>query len=81
MPRTIEEAKKIGEAKGWCLNPDKKAVENIIKAMNNKKEKFGEYYCPCRLQKIPENICPCKWAPDEIEKDGHCHCLLYYKCG
>lgn len=78
--RTLAQAEQIAKEKGWCLNPDGTAANNILKAMNMKKEKFGEYYCPCRVQRIPENICPCVHAPGEIEKDGHCHCLLYFKC-
>ena len=27
--------------------------------------------CPCRLQKIEDNVCMCK--------EGYCHCRLYYK--
>ncbi len=80
MPRTLEDVKKIAQQKGWCLNNDAKAVENIIKGMNKKKEKFGDFYCPCRLQNIPEHVCPCIHAQKEINKDGKCHCQLYFKC-
>jgi ferredoxin-thioredoxin reductase catalytic chain len=80
MPRSHEEIEQIAKQRGWCLNSDSSLLENVLKALNMKQEKFGEYYCPCRIQRIPENICPCKWASDEIAKVGHCHCRIFYKC-
>lgn len=76
--RSLGFFQQIAEQNGWKLNPDLKVVENIIKAENNLHQKFGEYYCPCRLQKIPDNICPCRHAQQEIEKDGKCHCQLFF---
>ena len=38
--------------------------------------------CPCRLQKIEDNVCMCKEFRDQIadpEFEGYCHCRLYYK--
>ena len=59
------------------LNDDKATVERIQKAL---KKKDG--YCPCRLQKTPENICICEEFKQQIadpDFDGFCHCRLYYK--
>lgn len=39
-------------------------------------------YCPCRLQRTPENICICAEFRKQIadpEFSGFCHCRLYYK--
>ncbi len=39
-------------------------------------------YCPCRLQRTPENICICEEFKQQIadpEFAGYCHCRLYYK--
>jgi len=39
-------------------------------------------YCPCRLQKTPENICICEEFRNQMadpEFTGYCHCKLYYK--
>lgn len=44
------------------------------------KKKDG--YCPCRLEKIEDNVCMCKEFRDQIadpEFEGYCHCMLYYK--
>ena len=59
------------------FNEDKEIVELIKKGL---KEKGG--YCPCRLQKIPENKFICQEFRDQIadpDFEGYCHCLLYYK--
>lgn len=61
------------------LNPDLKRVENIMKSENKfiKSERFN--FCPCKIEHIPENICPCKNCIEEIAKNNHCHCQLYFK--
>lgn len=59
------------------LNEDKEIVKTIKEGL---KEKGG--YCPCRLEKTPENKCICKEFREQIEDpefEGYCHCRLYYK--
>lgn len=59
------------------LNPDTEIVKQIQEGL---KAKDG--YCPCRVQKIPENKCMCKEFRDQIKDpnfEGFCHCRLYYK--
>ena len=59
------------------LNPDSKYVEKLQAVMQ---ENGG--YCPCRIQRTPENICICDEFKAQIadEKfEGFCHCKLYYK--
>lgn len=84
IQKIIKEYEAYAEKMGFQLNPNKKIVENIIKAMLNKKKTLGERYCPCRrlsgdAEKDKEIICPCKFHLEEIENDGHCHCLLFVK--
>ena len=59
------------------LNENKEVVERIKAGL----EKKGGY-CPCRLERTPENKCMCKEFRDQIADpnfEGYCHCLLYYK--
>ena len=59
------------------LNPDKEVVKTIKEGL----EKTGGY-CPCKLQRIPENICMCEEFKAQIadpDFEGFCHCMLYYK--
>ncbi len=72
------------QGKDFTFNPDRKVVENLIKAMVRKREKTGEYYCPCRLvtgdpEEDQRIICPCYYHQFEVERDGHCHCWLFVK--
>lgn len=53
---------------GVRINPDKKHVELIISGLQKK-----DGYCPCKVGKLEENICPC----DDFVKTKHCHCKLY----
>ena len=51
---------------------DKDKVKEIRDAI-----KANDGYCPCKIEKIPENKCMCK---DFIEAGlGPCHCGLYVK--
>jgi len=84
IQKLIKEYEEYAKEKGFKLNPDKKIVENLIKAMLKRKESFGERYCPCRRitgdkQKDKEIICPCVSHLEEIKKEGCCHCLLFFK--
>jgi len=70
---------------GFRLNKNADIVKNLILALLKKKEKYGEYYCPCRIINPIDNksnkkiICPCVYHKEEIKKDGHCHCYLFVK--
>lgn len=54
----------------YRLNPDEKIVDAIYTGL---KKKGG--YCPCKIPKIPENLCPC----NDFLFDGDCHCKLWVK--
>lgn len=62
----------------------KKTLDTVIRGLARNKQKFGEQYFPCRLrsgdsEKDRAIIYPYIYQRDEIAKDGHCHCLLYYR--
>lgn len=79
LKKSIEEyAKKAG------ITVNKEHVDNVIKGLLAKKEKFGDIYCPCRVvsgnkEKDKEIICPCVFHRGEIELQGHCLCNLFIK--
>lgn len=59
------------------FNKDKKMVEMLQEGLKRK-----DGYCPCKIEKIPENKCMCQEFRDQIadpEFEGYCHCRLYYK--
>ncbi len=70
--------------KNFRFNPDAGLVDSVLLALEKRREKSGEAYCPCRrpsgdAEKDREIICPCAFHLDELEKDGHCHCFLFVK--
>ena len=59
------------------FNEDEKVVAAIREGLKRK-----DGYCPCRIQRIPENVCMCEEFRNQIadpEFEGYCHCRLYYK--
>lgn len=59
------------------LNEDAAAVARLKAALEKK-----DGYCPCRIERIPDNKCMCKEFRDQIadpDYEGYCHCMLYYK--
>ena len=53
-------------------NPNKDFVEQMLKAL-----KENSNYCPCKIEKTKDTKCICKEFREQ--KDGWCHCGLYYK--
>ena len=55
--------------------------EKIVNAVKEGLKRTGGY-CPCRIERIPENICMCEEFRNQIKDpfyEGYCHCRLYYK--
>ena len=50
----------------------------VLKLVINSFYKYGKPYCPCRLRKTTENICPCIYHVEEILNNGRCKCGLFY---
>ena len=59
------------------LNDNQEIVQTICEGLR----RTGGY-CPCRLEKTPENKCMCQEFRDQVADEnfeGYCHCMLYYK--
>ena len=54
------------------LNKNNELVKDI-------KEKLikNQGYCPCAIEKNADTKCMCKDFREQ--KEGYCHCMLYYK--
>ncbi len=84
MGGLIKEYEDFAKKNGFKLNPDKKVVENIVKTLIARENKFGERYCPCRRitgdkKEDKKIVCPCIYHKEEVEKQGHCLCGLFVK--
>jgi ferredoxin-thioredoxin reductase catalytic subunit len=62
---------RYAQAVGALVNPA--YAECILEGLEAAREKLGDYYCPCKLDKTPENICPCQ----EMAKTKRCHCGMF----
>ncbi|MBN2488163.1 MAG: ferredoxin:thioredoxin reductase [Methanosarcinaceae archaeon] len=80
----FERTSKYAEKAGYKLNPDKEILDIVVEGLATNKEKYGKQYCPCRIVTGDEEqdrkiICPCAYHKDEIEKNGMCHCVLFFR--
>jgi len=75
----------VAKVKGYMLNPNEHWVTEILTLMTNNYCEHGKYICPCKQQFPPDPgndvLCPCPTLDQEIEKDGFCHCRLFFKPG
>ncbi len=56
--------------RGYVFNEDK---ELVLEGLLEKNRRYGDFYCPCRYDNIPENVCPClATRMNEVRKLGHC---------
>jgi ferredoxin-thioredoxin reductase catalytic subunit len=84
IEKRIKEYEEHARLKGFQLNPNKKIVENIVRAILKKEAICGSGYCPCRRttgdkQEDKKIICPCIYHLQELEDQGYCHCRLFVK--
>jgi ferredoxin-thioredoxin reductase catalytic subunit len=65
------------------LNPDEKIVSSLVQGLIKRFQKFGDFFCPCKITPLNLNdkstVCPCKDHQKEIEENGKCHCGLFVK--
>jgi ferredoxin-thioredoxin reductase catalytic chain len=67
----MEWYQKYANKNGFIINPDLKDI--ILEGLEHNKKHFGQRYCPCKINKIKENICPCK----EVQETRRCTCMLF----
>lgn len=84
IKKLIKKYEEYAKEKGFKLNPDEKVVEGVVRAIIIREKQFGKKYCPCRKMSNDKKndkkiICPCIYHIEEIEKDGHCYCNLFFR--
>lgn len=81
--RNLDRIKKIAESQEVILNPDEERLKKVVGLMTMNFNEFGKYYCPCKqshpLDPDKDLLCPCSELKDEVTKDGHCFCKLFYR--
>ena len=57
--------------RGYTFNEDR---ELVLEGLVGKYNLYGDFYCPCRFENIPDNVCPClETRMNEVRKLGHCY--------
>jgi ferredoxin-thioredoxin reductase catalytic subunit/DNA-directed RNA polymerase subunit RPC12/RpoP len=63
--------------RGYSFNEMK---EEIVGGLLAKRDRFGDFYCPCRLEHTEDYQCPCRpTRGGDVERRGRCHCGLFWK--
>jgi hypothetical protein len=66
----LNRSENFARLRDYTFNEDK---ELVIEGLVGKYKMYGDFYCPCRFENIPENICPClETRMNELRKLGHC---------
>lgn len=66
----LKRSENFAELRGYTFNEDK---DLVIEGLVGKQKMYGDFYCPCRFENIPENVCPClETRMNEVRKVGHC---------
>jgi len=74
-----ERVEEYARIKGYVFNEMK---EEVVQGLLGKQKRFGDFYCPCRMQHVPEYQCPCKpTRGGDVDRDGKCYCGFFWKKG
>ncbi len=78
----LKRIKQIAERKGYRLNNNPERVKKVVGLMTMNHNEFKKYYCPCKqsepLDPNKDVLCPCPTLDEEVKKDGHCFCKLFF---
>ncbi len=65
-----ERAENFARLRDYVFNEDK---DSVIEGLLQKNEAHGDFFCPCKFDNIPENICPClETRRNRVIKEGMC---------
>ena len=72
----------VSKHKKWEITSDKELLGYLSEGLTINWNRYGYFSCPCRLAKGKRDldrdiICPCDYAPADINQYGHCYCGLY----
>ena len=75
---------RICEINNFILNKDEQTLNDLVEGLVQNKKTHGYQSCPCRLASGKKEldrdlICPCDYAPKDVEEFGACYCNLYMR--
>lgn len=66
-----ERVDNFARLRGYVFDAEK---ESIIEGLIEKQKLFGDFYCPCRFEHDPDNVCPClETRLSRVRKEGCCY--------
>jgi ferredoxin-thioredoxin reductase catalytic subunit len=78
----LKRIERIAERKGYRLNNNPERIAKVVGLMTMNFLEHGKHYCPCKqsepLDVEKDALCPCPDLDDEVKKDGHCFCKLFF---
>lgn len=78
----LKRIEQFAERKGYRLNNNPERIAKVVGLMTMNFQEYGKYYCPCKqsepLDEKQDVPCPCSALDDEVKKDGHCFCKLFF---
>ncbi len=79
----LKRLKDIAAQHGLTLNPDSERIRKGVALMAANFDAVAEWICPCKQQHKPprkgmDATCPCPEWIDDIRRDGHCFCRLFF---
>lgn len=75
----LKQLEEHATSNGFMLNPDQNVVKSVIAGLIKNRQLYGDYYCPCRLRKDMQYVCPCASHKRDIQKQGKCTCNLFVR--
>ncbi len=79
---SLEEFREYAKEKGFEINPNEEKAKEIVKKLNENKDKYGYCFCPSKeisgtYEQDKGAICPCENHEEELYTQGHCTCELF----
>ncbi len=72
-----ERADEFARIRGYRFNDMK---EDVLEGLFGKNQRFGDFYCPCRMMHVPDYQCPCQpTRSGDVEKNGKCYCGFFWR--
>ena len=54
--------------------------DEVLDGLIGKNKRFGDFYCPCRMEHVPEYQCPCEpTRRGDVLANGKCYCGFFWR--
>ncbi len=72
-----ERVETFARERGYGFSESK---DKLLKSLVAMHKKFGDFYCPCQVQKVEDTICVCKSTREGyVDKEETCICHFFVR--